>query len=63
MVFVKEVVVIDPDSKNEVELEVWKCKTSGMMIGMDSSYLDRVSNEIHHPVTGEKVTLPIPSGV
>jgi len=39
--FVTEVTVVDPDSKGEVQLSVFKhCR--GGMFAMDSSYLDQV---------------------
>jgi hypothetical protein len=39
--FVKEITVIDPDSKGEVELTVYKHENGGMF-AMDSSFLDQV---------------------
>ena len=40
--FVKEITVIDPDSKGEVELEVYKHENGGMF-AVDSSFLDQVA--------------------
>jgi len=40
--FVKEITVIDPDSKGEVELSVYKHENGGMF-AMDSSFLDQVA--------------------
>jgi hypothetical protein len=39
--FVKEITVIDPDSKGKVELSVYKHENGGMF-AMDSSFLDQV---------------------
>jgi hypothetical protein len=40
--FVKEITVIDPDSKGEVELSVYKHENGGMF-AVDSSFLDQVA--------------------
>ena len=39
--FVTEVTVIDPDSKGEVEVAIYKHENGGMF-GIDSSFLDQV---------------------
>ena len=38
-IFVKEIVVTDPDSKGQVEMEVYKHEGGGMF-AIDSSFLD-----------------------
>ena len=43
--FVKEIVVIDPDSKGEVSLSVFKHENGGMF-ALDSSYIEQVLPEI-----------------
>jgi hypothetical protein len=40
---VKEITVIDPDSKGDVQLSVYKHENGGMF-AMDSSYLDQCFN-------------------
>jgi len=40
--FVTEVKVIDPDSKGEVEVAIYKHENGGMF-GIDSSFLDQVA--------------------
>ena len=47
--FVKEITVIDPDSKGEVELSVYKHENGGMF-AMDSSFLDQCCDEDSYPV-------------
>jgi hypothetical protein len=42
--FVKEITVIDPDTKGEVELAVYKHENGGMF-AIDSSYADQVLDE------------------
>jgi len=42
--FVEEVKVIDPDTKGEVKLEVYKHENGGMF-AIDSSYLAQVAEE------------------
>lgn len=39
--FVKEITVVDPDTKGEVQLSVYKHENGGMF-GIDSSYLSQV---------------------
>jgi hypothetical protein len=48
---VKEITVIDPDSKGEVELSVYKHENGGMF-AIDSSFLDQVVNtdEFDRPI-------------
>jgi len=41
--FVEEITVIDPDTKGEVQLEVWKHENGGMF-AIDSSYLDQCTD-------------------
>jgi len=41
--FVTEITVIDPDSKGEVEVAMYKHENGGMF-GVDSSFLDQVVN-------------------
>ena len=40
--FVTEIKVIDPDSKGEVEVAIYKHENGGMF-GIDSSFLDQVA--------------------
>ncbi len=42
--FVKEITVIDPDTKGKVKLEVYKHQNGGMF-AIDSSYLEELENE------------------
>lgn len=41
---VKEITVIDPDTKGEVQLSVYK-HSNGAMFAIDSSYIDQVLDE------------------
>ena len=49
--FVTEITVIDPDSKGEVEVAMYKHENGGMF-GVDSSFLDQVVNtdEFDRPI-------------
>jgi hypothetical protein len=47
--FVKEITVIDPDSKGEVEMEVYKHENGGMF-AMDSSFLEATTDSDSYPV-------------
>lgn len=40
--FIKEIIVIDPDSKGEVEIEIYKHENGGIF-AIDSSFLDQVA--------------------
>jgi len=52
--FVKEITVIDPDSKGEVELSVYNHENGGMF-AMDSSFLDQVcrTNDDDRPIISD----------
>lgn len=47
--FVREITVIDPDSKGEVELSVYKHENGGMF-AIDSSWLDQCCDDDSYPV-------------
>lgn len=47
--FVKEITVIDPDSKSEVQLVVYKHENGGMF-AIDSSFLDQCCDDDTYPV-------------
>ncbi len=47
--FITEVSVVDPDSKGEVHLEIWKDPESGGIFAIDSSYLDQVTDRVLSP--------------
>jgi hypothetical protein len=46
---VKEITVIDPDTKNEVQLTVYKHENGGLF-AMDSSFLDQCCDDDSYPV-------------
>ena len=46
---VKEITVIDPDSKGEVKLTVYKHENGGMF-AIDSSFLDQCCDEDSYPI-------------
>lgn len=52
--FVKEITVIDPDSKGEVELSVYKHENGGMF-AIDSSFLDQniMSDDFDRPIISD----------
>jgi len=50
--FVKKVIVVDPDTGSDVELDIFKLEGGGM-VGIDSSYLD----------TEEPIYSPFDNGV
>lgn len=47
--YVHEVTVIDPDSKGEVEMSVFKHDQSGGMFAIDSSFLDQCFEDDEDP--------------
>jgi hypothetical protein len=47
--FVKEITVTDPDSKEEVKLEVYKAD-NGSMFAIDSSFLEQNTEDENYPV-------------
>jgi hypothetical protein len=42
--FVKEISVIDPDSKGQVEISIFK-HSNGGMFGLDSSFIDQAMDD------------------
>jgi hypothetical protein len=53
--FVKEITVIDPDSKGEVQMEVYKHESGGMF-AVDSSYLEQCCDEDSYPIIPDVFT-------
>lgn len=56
--FVKVIQVIDPDTGNEVELEIWKSPSSDSIFGVESSWLDQSAPEYRDPYTNAMLYLP-----
>jgi hypothetical protein len=62
--FVNQITVIDPDTKGEVQLEVYKHPNGGMF-AMDSSFLEQCTDDDEYPIipdpfsdaTGESVVM------
>jgi hypothetical protein len=48
--FVKEITVIDPDTKNEIEMEVYKHENGGMF-AIDSSFIEQVLGQLDEAET------------
>ena len=66
-VFITTIMVIDPDTGNEVEVEIWKDPVANAVIGIDSTYLDQAAPgeeeaEIQSPFNLE-ITLLLPADV
>ena len=53
--FVTEVTVIDPDSKGEVGMSVFKHNQTGGMFAVDSSYLDQCFDDDNDPVIADPI--------
>lgn len=47
--FVKEITVIDPDSKGEVEMSVFKSDNGGIF-AIDSSWIEQCTDEENDPI-------------
>jgi hypothetical protein len=56
--FVREIIVVDPDTKGKVHLELYKHENDGMF-AIDSSYLDQVLAD-RGEFGGETAYLSIP---
>jgi len=48
-IYIKEISVIDPDSKLEVHVGIYKDTQSGGIFGVDSSFLDQTDEDIVSP--------------
>ena len=53
--FIKEIVVIDPDTGLEVHVEIHKDPESGGVFGVDASYLDQLSSVVNSPFNGTRL--------
>jgi hypothetical protein len=47
--FVKEITVVDPDTKGDVQISIYKHENGGLF-GMDSSFLDQCTDEDSYPI-------------
>lgn len=57
--FVTEIEVADPDNGGPVPIEIW-LHPNGGLFGIDSNYLDQVSEEIYDPFgEGDRVKLDL----
>ena len=54
--YISTITVVDPDSKGQVEIEIWKDPESGALLGLDASFLDMVSAKVASPYNS-KTTL------
>jgi hypothetical protein len=57
--FVKEITVIDPDTKGEIQLAVYK-HCNGGMFAIDSSYIDQVLADRADDMETDHMTIPDP---
>ena len=61
--YVAEVFVTDPDSEEEICVEIWKDNDSGGMFGLESSFTEQCDN-FYNPFNGDeeeiRVYLPDP---
>ena len=48
-IYISETVVIDPDSGEDVTLEIWKDPSSGSIFAVDASFVDQVSSTMPSP--------------
>lgn len=58
-IFIDDVGFKDPETGGDVHIEVWKDTETGGIFGIDSSFLEQVS-EHYNPFTGEVQDLPDP---
>jgi hypothetical protein len=48
-IYISETVVIDPDSGEDVTLEIWKDPSSGSIFAVDASFVDQVRSTMPSP--------------
>ena len=53
--FIKEIIVIDPDTGVEVHVEIHKDSESEGIFGVDASYLDQLSSVVNSPFNGTRL--------
>jgi len=54
---IADITVIDPDSHEEIAVEIRKCLDSGAMVGLDGSYLE-TDNEVRNPYNQGFLEIP-----
>jgi hypothetical protein len=57
--FITETTVKDPDTGDDVSVEIWKDNSTGGVFGVDASFLDQIG-EHYNPFTGTRQELPDP---
>jgi len=61
-IFIKEIEVTDPDTGNDIPVEIHKDKETGAMFGVDSSYAELEEGRVKTPFSSKKVELSEASG-
>jgi hypothetical protein len=52
--------VVDPDSGDSTEIEIWKDLESNALLGVEASFMDGVSDRIYSPYNADQ-TLNLPA--
>lgn len=60
-IFIKEITVVDPDSKSDVEVEIWKDPVTGGIFGIDASFLESLEINVIVSPFDRKVRLRLSS--
>ena len=62
-ILVKEIIVIDPSTQEEVEVEIYWHENSGAMFGVDSSYVAQVLGDEDDEDSGKFIPDPFAGDV
>lgn len=60
-IFIQEIKVIDPETKGEVEVEIWKDPVSGGIFGLDASFLEQITEQVIPSPFDRKIKLRLPT--
>lgn len=59
-IFIQEITVIDPETKGEVAVEIWKDPVSGGIFGLDASFIEQMTEQIIPSPFDRKLKLRLP---
>ena len=58
-IYIKDIIVIDPDTGGDVVVELWKDVESGAIFGIDESFLEAENGVYINPFSGYEGILDV----
>ena len=60
-IFIQEITVIDPETKGEVAVLIWKDPVSGGIFGLDASFIEQMTEQVIPSPFDRKIKLRLPN--